>query len=201
MARRYRRRRYYRRPRRSLAAKIRRTIASTKEVKSAQVADFNGATITATTSYLMNGIDQGDSRASRDGEEIYTRSVGGRMTVAHNENATLNGALLRVVIYRPYQNDNLLSSLAYDDYIDPAKALVLFDKVVTVSPSNSIKVLGFGKKFYNKLIPNGMKTIYSGTTGSSIEKNPVYLVICSDQTTATEAPVVRGFARCYFQER
>lgn len=195
------RKRRMRRPRsnRKFANRVKQVLYKDKESKSTQVVAFSATAITSTTSYLCNDIDTGDTKATRDGEQIYTRSLGGRFTIGHNSASALNAAVCRVVLYRPRQLDNLASSLAYTDYIDPSEQIVLYDKTFTVSTSDPVKVVNLGYKFYNNKIPNGLKTTYSSGTGTDIEQGPVYLAICSDQ--GTNGPLLNGYVRCFFKDK
>lgn len=196
----YRKRRFKRRmPRNSFATRVRRVISKDKESKSTQVASFSGTGITTgTTSYMCNDIDTGDTKATRDGEQIFTRAIGGRFTIGHNAAGGV-GQVLRVVLYRPRQLDNLPSSLSYTDYIDPSENIVLYDKLFHVSAEKPVVVCNLGYKFYSKKFPQGLKTTYSSGVGTDIQTGPVYVALVSDQ--ATNGPTLNGYIRCFFKDK
>lgn len=194
-----RKRQFKRKPRRAnFATKVKRVINQQKESKSTQINAWSGTGITtATSSYLCNDIDTGDTKATRDGENIFLRSIGGRFTIGHNASGGV-GQVVRVVLYKPRQLDNLPSSMTYTDYIDPSENIVLFDRLYHVSAEKPVAVVNLGHKFYNKFNPSGLKCTYSSGVGTNIETGAVYLVLVSDQ--ATNGPTVNGQARAFFKD-
>lgn len=184
----------------SFRQKVVAIVTGQKESKSTQVVSFSGTNLTTSTvGYLCNDIDTGDTKASREGEQVYIRSIGGRFTIGYNSAGSASAQVVRVVLYRPRQLDNILSSITYTEYIDPSEQIVLVDKLFTVNAENPVKICNLGWRFYNKRTPNGMVATYSSGTGTDIQTGPVYIALCSDQ--ATNGPTLNGTIRCFFKER
>lgn len=157
---------------------------------------FNSTAVSTTTSNThMTDITTGDGSGARDGNDIVLRSFYGKFTAGQHASAT--ASVLRVVLYTPKQNDNLLSSLDYIDRIDQKSQIVWVDKLITLNSNTPVKRFTISYKFYNKM-RKGMLTQYSDGTSASIDKHPVYLLMVSNEDTNTVT--VNGDATLYYKD-
>lgn len=176
---------------------VRRVIMKTSETKRAQVASYVGLGLTtATDSKLVHDINTGDTKATRDGEEAYLRSLYGRLTIGYNA-AGGTAQVVRIVLYHPYQQDDVLSSLDYTTTIESERYQVFLDKLITVNADNPVKIVKLAKRWYSRFRP-GMKMVWTSGTGTDISRGACYLAITSDQ--AANGPTVNGTVYCWFKD-
>lgn len=154
-------------------------------------------TVTTTVkTWELTDIAVGDGM-SRDGNELYLRSIGGRFSVETNA-AGGDCQYVRFVLYRPKNVDSLLTTLTYKSIIDDDAYEVYFDKLVAVDTQRDCKIIKLGKRFWNSVIP-GLKIEYLTNTTGDVIKNAVCLAIVSNE--ATNGPSIEGFLRVFFKDK
>lgn len=151
---------------------------------------------TTVKTWELTDIAVGDGM-SRDGNELYLRSIGGRFSIENNA-AGPACQYIRFVLYRPKNVDSLLTTLTYKSIIDDDAYDVYFDKLIAVDAEHDCKIVKLGKRFWNKVIP-GLKVEYLTNTTGDIIKNAVCLAIVSNE--ATNAPTIEGYLRVFFKDK
>lgn len=163
-------------------ARVRRVIMKTAETKS-KTSNWNATAISTTPdSTLLSTIATGDGSGARDGNEIYLRSLYGRVTLAKSVSST--NSLVRIVAYTPKQESNKLSSLDFISRIDPDEQTVWFDRLITLNDDYPVKRVTLKKRWYRGRIP-GMRCDWITGSGTTVLHNPVYLVMVSNEATNT----------------
>lgn len=191
-----RKRRMGRRKRGGLAAAVKKVMMQTHETKR-NIEELTAQGISTTVqTYEMTDIGTGDGSGARDGNQIYVRSLYGRLTVGLHASAT--ASVVRMLVYTPRDADTLLTTIDYVERIPPEDHTVWLDKLITVNTDTPVKVVTLSKKWWNRRIP-GMKTQYnSGSTTGSTTKNPVVIAFVSNETTNT--PALNGDIALYYKD-
>lgn len=186
------------RGRASFAKRVRSVFMDSVETKRKTAVTYSASAITTTVnSTALHDISTGDTKGSRDGEETYMRTVYGRLTIAYNPSATLDAQVIRFVLYHPYQQDDLLTTLDYTTNIEPERYNVFLDKMVTVTEVNPVRIVKIAKKFWSKA-RQGMKMTWKSGTGTDITKGALYLAVVSDH--AATAPSLNGNVTVYYKD-
>lgn len=206
--RRYSRRRTYKKPMRYKAAdmayKAFKGVRYLKGLVNAELHSFENtasAYINDSGSVVhLTGISQGDLSINRNGNSILSKYLFGRMHFKKDTNAPIT--FLRVMIVQDKQQVSDTSPVISD----------ILSSVSTISPLNHdshgrYKIL---KDMTVRLDSNKLTAAYkinvklpfhtkfNGTTGADIQKNGVYLVLLSDQSTYT--PIVDYSLRFSFYD-
>lgn len=192
------RRVYARAARKNWRARVRDVINDQTETKS-KTTDVSATAITTTViTHELTDIDVGDGATNRDGNEIYTRSVGGKLIV--EQGASNAGCqYVRMVLYTPKNVDNLATTITYKSTIDRMDYIIYFDKLVKVDQYSPCKVIKLGKKFYNNKIP-GLLTQYTSTTAGDLIRKPVVLALVSN-VAAVDPPTYEGRLTLFFKDK
>lgn len=150
---------------------------------------------TVTQNYLLTTIATGDGQGARDGNEVYLRSCYGRLVVSKNPASPTS--LIRMVLYTPKQQNNVLNALDFRERIEPSEQTIWMDKLVTLNADNPTKVVTIKKKWYKGPIP-GMKSEWISGVGNDVLRNPVYLLLVS--TEGVNYVQVDGAATIYYKD-
>lgn len=193
-----RRRRAGRRKRTTFAQRVKQITLKQSETKRFDALNYSAATIDTTVGNVaLHNIPVGDTRDTRDGESIIIRSLSGRFVLGYNSLTTYQAQVVRVVLYHPYQQNDLLTGMNYASYIEPERYKVFFDKLITVSADNPIKVFNTGFKFWSKKRA-GLHVRYTGGTGADISRGALYFAIVSDH--ASNGPILNGRGSVFFKD-
>lgn len=193
----YRKRPYkrYYKPSKAFKRNVKRVINSIAEKKYYGLTydaatDPNGVTMLSTPSIIdISGVTQGDADWSRDGDQLYVRSMLVRYTIRLDSSLPVGqGNSCRVIVFQWYPATTPtyqeILSQAYlpsnPQYLAPythdgrTQFRILYDKIVTVSASRSVK------PFHGQLITKipHRKIQYRG--GSTLGENKIYLMHMSD---------------------
>jgi len=156
---------------------------------------------TGYTSALLNGIAQGDTSQSRDGNSVLCQSIYMEGLMIGNAAASTN--MVRVVVLKDKQQvadtdagqpfvSNQLWSL-YNDTLVPSRYEVLHDQIYHLHIS-----VGHQSLTFSKTIPFGQHIKFNGTTAADIQKNGVYYYVTSYDNT--NKPTVALNFRTHFTD-
>lgn len=181
--------------RKTFGQKVKQVMMDTVETKR-NIETYTATAISTTVNSVnLTDVTTGDGSGARDGNQIIARSVYGRFTVGLHASAT--ASVVRFILYTPYQNDNLLSTVDYIERIPNKQHIVWMDKLVIVNTDNPVKRVTISKKFYSPK-RKGMIVDYSSGSSNAVERHPVYLAIVSNE--ATNTPALNGDVTFYYKD-
>lgn len=193
--RKYRRKRY--RKSNSLVKKVNKLSRMLKpEFKMTEGLTFNAAAVPDTGSVaLLTGVAIGDDQFNRDGNQIQAKSLLLRGRFLADVDAGL-GSTVRFMIVRDKQQvgdttpaigdildatgGNMISPLNNETV---GRFQVLMDRYIYLDQ------LAPAEKYFKKYIKLNHPIRFNGTTATDTQKNHIYAVICSSESTATHQPL------------
>lgn len=185
--------------RQTFAQKVRAVQMNQTETKRKEAASYTSELLTNSAINLaLHDISSGDTLSTRDGEEVYFRSVYARLTLALGASAT-TAQVVRFILYHPYQQNDIMSAASYLNYIEPERYQVFMDKIYTVNSDSPIKIVKIAKKFYNKA-RQGLKMHWTSGTGTDISRGALYLCIVSDQASGATNPQLNGRVNVFYKD-
>lgn len=141
-------------------------------------------------------IAQGTDEAQRVKNQVHITGIRGDMFITGSDSTNA----IRVILYIPkdanYSMNNESPKLPFNGAVDLDKFTVLKDFFVcTSSTGANCKRLRIRKRFSG----NGVRVQYSGPSGGTFTKNPIYLYMVSD-SLAVGDPTVNGYVRLYYKD-
>lgn len=169
---------------------VRKQLMERKVIQSATSAAI---TNTASISYQLTAIAQGDDINNRNGNVITLTGFSYKGVLSNHTDAS-NGTMVRIVLVQDLQQvgdtgpgyTDIFEGLTIDSSLNDltrGRFKVLWSKLITINQSFSGQVL---KRYIKKWIkfPN-IKVRYNGSANTDIQKNGLYLYFLGDQATNT----------------
>lgn len=170
-----------------------------------KIADHNNSAVTISgsgTTVTLSDIAQGDGNSTRDGNSLLCKALYGTIKVIPNASATTS-TMVRFAIIQdkqqvadttPLYNDIFQSAdpISYLDRATVGRYTILWQKQCTLNVTDkTARIL----KFYTR-VNNHIR--YNGTADTDIQKNGIWLVCCSDDSTY--APTMNYAIRLTFYD-
>ena len=209
----------------SKALSIATTVASFLNVEeknndTVDTGDFSGGSV---KTYLLNGISQGDTGNTRDGDQVKVMSTYGRLMLANTDIDASH--YFRIMLVVDKQADGSVPTIgevlevgasepamiAHNNMDNKFRFRILKNKLVKLNPSGStttgdsraiIKyfhdfIKKHKKKMHRNPLREGLKVRYSGTsnTAADIASNSLWLFVIADGASAEFAVDHVGRAR------
>lgn len=184
-------RRYYRRPKKSIHNMVKKMIQNDKEQKRAQNEFTNLSQSTTGLNTAITDIATGDGIGNRDGHEIFLNKFRARYAVVAGD--TTNE--VRFILYskKDVSGSDIAAStrsaLDYDNYT------IYLDKLCVVGTGELIKVCNLKKTWPGR----GKKVLYDTTSSTSQTQGEVLMYTVSDSGAATH-PTMNGHYELFFKE-
>lgn len=180
----------------SLANKIKSVIKNVAEKKEVDLNYTDSNLDTTGDMWHLTTVAQGDTNNTREGNKIQILSYSMKYAIALN--ATATDAVIRMILFTdlrqvgstsPSITDVLQSSGPSElmNTTNKGRFKVHRDRYFSITATKSLLV---GKMYVNF---NMMDVRYNNTTGSSIEKNGLYLMVLSNE--ATYPPILQVRSR------
>lgn len=181
--------------------KVDQRIAKAAETKRTETRVYNTELInTAPLNDSLYAIAGGSGRNNRVGESVYYRSFGGRLVVARGAGVAAGTIQrVRIIVYHPYQNDDLLTGNNTVSYVEPERYNVFLDKLIVLTEDNPVRVVKLGYKFWNKH-KKGMKMHWTSAAAADISRGQLICNIVSDQAAGATNPSVDGRINAFFKD-
>ena len=132
-------------------------------------------------------IGAGSSSEERVGRKICLKSVEYLFSTA----GTTAGSPVRMILYVPKQSNQTLSLTSFADAIDNNQFWVISDRQFNGTIDNITHI-----HMYRHRFPMGLNVEYDGATSGDVVKNPVRLLIQTNDTTTD----VSGHTKVWFTD-
>lgn len=165
----------------------------------------NDSVGTTPTVHDVGTVAQGDDRENRKGDEIRIKSVFGRFLIYQSASAASTQTdFIRIMVL--FDNQANGAKPAYTDVVENNNVMayrtmgkstrfhVIYNKLITLDPSNRSKIVSFYKKNLNQLVQ------YTGSSGAitDISKGSLILIAWSNQASLT--PTINSNIRFRFTD-
>jgi len=201
-------RRRYKRRRQNVRSLVKREIDAQAE-KKFKIVSWSGKDIPSSAGtpvdQVVSTTDQGTGQQYRIGNMTMLTGLYADLWFTIQDVGAGTGGVpqftaIRMLLYIPKEASSPLASMAFNGAPDTDKYTVLMDKLITLDQYNLIKRRQL-KFSWTRNGRRGIHQQFSGSAGTTVTKNPVYLYLVSDYAGAnTLPPHVDGYIKCYFKD-